>query len=909
MAKAKHSYAVRLEVEGGNRVKATLNSVGESGERSIKKIDRASDRASRGLGTLSDRASALRGRMRLLNGAIAGVVGAAAVGGLASLVKRSIDAGDAIAKTADKLGVGTAALQELRFAANLAGIEQTTLDMALQRFTRRAAEAAKGTGEAKQALADMGIALKDQHGNMRRSEDLLNDVAEAFKNTRDPAERLRLAFKLFDSEGVAMVNMLVGGSAALEAVRQQARDLGIVIDEELLRDAEKAKDQLTILAMVISANVNKAVLEHADAIAGLAERFSESLPTLISWVDTFGKWIGLIEETPEERLAQIEERIAEIDETLQSWFRRALEFDIFGREGPLAKERRELLAELEAIQRDLEAAANKPVPAPTVTPAITSVPGEPDPDTPVLTAEERARRILQIETRLQNQLFQLRHQGADRIRAEHEKLVAEMQHLIAPDASNLGQVERVLNAAAVRDERLAELARREQETAERRASANRRILEGLAAERDALAMTDRQRFVSQAVRRLSAEATEEERQKVEALAGALYDERQAQEARDRARGAIEELEAERTALTQTDRQRFISQALRRLSAEATAAQRDEVRALAGALYDEQQALLARNEVEREANRLRTEGEALARSLRTAQEEYAGELERLRELLDAGAIDQETFARASENAYDRMLDASREWSDGVRRAIRDYLDEATDAAAQFERLTTQALKKSEDAFVEWAMTGKFSAKDLFDTIAEEALRAAYRMAVVQPLNNILGTIFGSILGGLGGGTGVATTSSGTPMIGDFPTPTGPTMFAHGGGVVGVDPIPTRLDDLRAYVTAPHLHGGLAPGEYRAVLQRGEAVLTPGQMRALAPVGAMKPEVKVAVNVRNMAPGTQATADWRREAGGDLTLDIVVEQVEAGMARNIGRGQGVAPTLERRYGLNPAAGAGR
>ena len=46
-------------------------------------------------------------------------------------------------------------LQELRFAAKASGIEQQTLDMALQRFTRRAAEAAQGTGEAKDAMASI----------------------------------------------------------------------------------------------------------------------------------------------------------------------------------------------------------------------------------------------------------------------------------------------------------------------------------------------------------------------------------------------------------------------------------------------------------------------------------------------------------------------------------------------------------------------------------------------------------------------------------------------------------------------------------------------------------------------------------------------------------------------------------
>ncbi len=139
--------------------------------------------------------------------------------------------------------------------------------MALQRFTRRAAEAAKGTGEAKDALAQMGIVLRDQSGRIRATEDLLGDVAEAFKGIEDPAERVRLAFKLFDSEGVAMVNMLSSGADALETVRRRARDLGIVLEEDLVRNAERARDELDTLGKVISANLTRAVLDLAPVIA------------------------------------------------------------------------------------------------------------------------------------------------------------------------------------------------------------------------------------------------------------------------------------------------------------------------------------------------------------------------------------------------------------------------------------------------------------------------------------------------------------------------------------------------------------------------------------------------------------------------------------------------------------------
>ena len=175
MARRTHTYAIRLAVEGGGQVKAELVSVGQSGEQSLKRIESAGGRASGGLRDLGRQAELLRTGIRTLGGALAGV---ATVGGLTALVDRSISAANAIGKTADTIGAGVEALQELRFAAKASGVEQQTLDLALQRFTRRAAEAAQGTGEAKDALAQMGIALRDQSGNLRSSEDLLADVAD-----------------------------------------------------------------------------------------------------------------------------------------------------------------------------------------------------------------------------------------------------------------------------------------------------------------------------------------------------------------------------------------------------------------------------------------------------------------------------------------------------------------------------------------------------------------------------------------------------------------------------------------------------------------------------------------------------------------------------------------------------------
>ena len=207
-----------------------------------------------------------------LRGAFATLAG---TGGIGLFVKKSLDMADTIAKTADKLGLTTDALQEYRYAANLAGVEQKTLDMAMQRFTRRTAEAAQGKGELKGILEQYGIAVRDAAGNTRNHEDALNDLADVMAGTEDESERLRIAFKAFDSEGVAMVNMLKNGSAAMKKTRQDARDLGIVMDAQLIRNSEKAKDELTKLTQVLKVQFMSAAVGLAPEIARIAENTTD----------------------------------------------------------------------------------------------------------------------------------------------------------------------------------------------------------------------------------------------------------------------------------------------------------------------------------------------------------------------------------------------------------------------------------------------------------------------------------------------------------------------------------------------------------------------------------------------------------------------------------------------------------
>ncbi len=207
--------------------------------------------------------------------AIAAVAAAVGVGFLINGVKNALKFGDSISQVSKKIGFGAEALQELRFAAEQNGIAQNTLDLALQRFSRRVAEAAVGTGEAKKALEEMNIELRDANGNFVGNEKVLADVADAFARTSSSSDRLRLAFKLFDSEGAGLVNLLSQGAAGMQIFRDQARNLGLVFDADVIKKTEQMNSQFSIVTQVLSTTMTQAFLDIAPIVTDLATEFSE----------------------------------------------------------------------------------------------------------------------------------------------------------------------------------------------------------------------------------------------------------------------------------------------------------------------------------------------------------------------------------------------------------------------------------------------------------------------------------------------------------------------------------------------------------------------------------------------------------------------------------------------------------
>ena len=230
---------------------------------------RAFDKTKKGFGSAANGLKAIAGSVFSLRTALVGVAGAA---GFGLLVRSSLNATDSLAKTAAKIGTTTEALGALRYAADLTGVATQTMDMALQRFTRRTAEAAAGTGEAKGAIKELGI--NAQELNRMPLDKRMIVLADAFEKVESESDRLRLAFKLFDSEGAALVNTLSQGSDGLKEMLGEAKVLGLTMSSTAAKGVEDTVDSLTKLKSLFKGVTDQTVAAFAPAIEMMVERFT-----------------------------------------------------------------------------------------------------------------------------------------------------------------------------------------------------------------------------------------------------------------------------------------------------------------------------------------------------------------------------------------------------------------------------------------------------------------------------------------------------------------------------------------------------------------------------------------------------------------------------------------------------------
>lgn len=200
----------------------------------------------------------------------------AAAAGLAAMGKSAIDNADQLDKVSQSSGISVESLSQLQYAAEISNLSFEELSKATAKFSKTAADAARGSDKAADAFEALGIKVTNSDGSLRGTEELLLDVADRFSKMEDGAAKAALAQDLFSKSGARLIPFLNEGRAGIEKLKQEADAFGLTVSGKSAKAADAFNDNLDRLKAASKGVVNQFIEGVLPMLLALTERFVKS---------------------------------------------------------------------------------------------------------------------------------------------------------------------------------------------------------------------------------------------------------------------------------------------------------------------------------------------------------------------------------------------------------------------------------------------------------------------------------------------------------------------------------------------------------------------------------------------------------------------------------------------------------
>lgn len=256
------------------------------GQSQLNRLQRNTDQVEDGLQRARRAANSARASFgKLSSGLASGAVAMAAVGGAAiaasaaffSFVTDVSESVDEIGKLSNQLGVSTESLQSWQLQASEAGVGTAEFNGGMAKLAIGLGNAKQGIGLAKDALAELGSVINKDLVNLD-AEDALLGIADGISKIDDPARKSALLAKLFgQSAGPKMAALLNQGAEGLKQFKSEALDAGLIIPEDMIKNAEVFNDTLGRTAQMFKVLKSEAVGTVLPGITKEIESFNDVL--------------------------------------------------------------------------------------------------------------------------------------------------------------------------------------------------------------------------------------------------------------------------------------------------------------------------------------------------------------------------------------------------------------------------------------------------------------------------------------------------------------------------------------------------------------------------------------------------------------------------------------------------------
>lgn len=153
-----------------------------------------------------------------------------------------------LGEQAEQIGLTTDQLQAYRLAAAQAGIEAEQMDGALMRLARSMGSANDGSDEAIARFEKLGVKILDSEGNLRKTADVMPELARGLLQIGSETERAAVMQELFGRSGTRLVTVLGQIAEGNDAVVASAKAHKAVIGEEVIKAWDELDDQMKVSA-------------------------------------------------------------------------------------------------------------------------------------------------------------------------------------------------------------------------------------------------------------------------------------------------------------------------------------------------------------------------------------------------------------------------------------------------------------------------------------------------------------------------------------------------------------------------------------------------------------------------------------------------------------------------------------
>lgn len=244
-------------------------------EQGMDKAARIADRRSK------DISRAISNGMKGALGSVAAFTGGL-IGGLLSAqaafqgFTNAVNKADKLNEFSVRLGISTEQLSAWGYAAEQSGTDLESLTGALGKFSKTVAAAADSGSRQSELFAALGISIKDASGNLRDVEELLPEVANAFRSIENDTTQTALAMELFGRSGAELIEFLENGSDGLSKLGTEARSVGAIISGETAQAADEFNDEIAKLRATVNGLFSQLAQELLPELTKLVKEFRES---------------------------------------------------------------------------------------------------------------------------------------------------------------------------------------------------------------------------------------------------------------------------------------------------------------------------------------------------------------------------------------------------------------------------------------------------------------------------------------------------------------------------------------------------------------------------------------------------------------------------------------------------------